>query len=52
MIKIEQGIMLARISSNFGVIFGTLVAIFNLFMRIISWIANQIFGSLSWQAPH
>lgn len=43
--------MLARINASFSLIFGVVVAIFNVFKRVFSWIAKQIFGSLSWQAP-
>ena len=43
--------MLARIASSFRLIFSLIIAVFSVIKRIFSWIAKQVFGSLSWQAP-
>ena len=43
--------MLVRPTSSFRLILSLLKTVSNVTGRVFKWLANQLFGSISWQAP-
>ena len=43
--------MLVRLTSSFRLILSLLKTVSNVTGRVFKWLANQLFGSISWQAP-